>query len=231
VARTDLDAIVLPRYASNRTRGSDDLRVLRHEWAHIGLAQHLEGLSVPRWFHEGYAEYASGGWDAQEGWKLRAALALGNAPPLDSLSLDWPRDTGQAGLAYMLSGSAVDYLMRSGGEPGLRLFLARWRTGGSFEAALRSTYGVTFAQFEEDWIGHVKRRYGWLLLLSHSVMFWLFLSLALGALFLMRRGRTRERLARLRAAEPPDRPAYWDEPGDEAAGAVAPPANPGDPAG
>ncbi len=86
--------IVMPAYVSARGRGWSDTQVLRHEWAHIGLHQYLQGLRVPRWFSEGYAQWASGGWDWSEGWKLRVALAR-DRNPLDSLDLSWPRDQGE----------------------------------------------------------------------------------------------------------------------------------------
>jgi hypothetical protein len=66
-------------------------------------------------------------------------------------------------------------------------------------------------QFEEDWKGYVRRRYGWLFVLSHSSVFWLSLAFALLVLVRIRRGRDREAMARLRAGEPPDRPAFWQD--------------------
>ncbi len=211
VAIPALGRIVVPGYGSQRTRGWSEARVLRHEWAHLGLHQALPGLRVPHWFDEGYAEWASGGWNAGEGWRLRVAFALGRAPPLDSLALGWPRDRASADLAYLLSATAVEYLIRESGERGLRLFLERWRAEGSFDTAMRGVYGLTLGQFEEDWKGYVRKRYGWLFVLSHSSVFWLTLTLALLAMVRIRRGRDREALARLRAGEPPDRPAFWDE--------------------
>jgi hypothetical protein len=211
VAIPDLERIVVPGFGSQRTRGWSEARVLQHEWAHLGLHQHLDSLRVPQWFDEGYAEWASGGWNAADGWRLRVAFALGRAPPLDSLALRWPRDRASADLAYLLSATAVEYLIRESGERGLRLFLERWISERSFDAAFRGTYGLTLSQFEEDWKGYVKRRYGWLFVLSHSSVFWLTLALALLAMVRIRRGRDREAMARLRAGEPPDRPTYWED--------------------
>ena len=211
VAIPGLARIVVPGFGPQRTRGWSEARVLQHEWAHLGLHQHLPGLRIPQWFDEGYAEWASGGWSAEEGWHLRVAFALGRAPPLDSLALGWPRDRASADLAYLLSATAVEYLISESGERGLRLFLDRWRSDGSFEGAMRSTYGLTLAQFEEDWRGYVRKRYGWLFALSHSAVFWLTLTFALLVMVRVRRGRDREALARLRAGEPPDEPAYWAE--------------------
>jgi hypothetical protein len=211
VAIPSLNRIVIPGFGAQRTRGWSEARVLKHEWAHLGLHQHLNGLRIPNWFNEGYAEWASGGWNPGEGWRLRVAFALGNAPPLDSLVLAWPRDAASAGLAYLLSATAVEYLVRESGERGLRLFLDRWRSERSFASALRNTYGLTVGQFEEDWKGYVRKRYGWLFVLSHSSVFWLSLTLALLVMVRIRRGRNREAMARLRAGEPPDRPAYWQD--------------------
>ncbi len=101
--------------------------------------------SFRQWFDEGYAEWASGGWSAGEGWRLRVAFALGKAPPLDSLTLGWPRDRASAELAYLLSATAVEYLIQESGERGLRLFLERWRDEGKLrhrhERRLRSDPG------------------------------------------------------------------------------------------
>jgi hypothetical protein len=138
-------------------------------------------------------------------------MAVGATPPLDSLVLDWPRDQAQAELAYLLSATAVEYLVSESGERGLRIFLESWREASSFPASLQRVYGVTPGQFEEDWKKYVRKRYGWLFVLSHSAIFWLSLALALLVLVRIRRGRDREGMARLRAGEPPDQPAYWTE--------------------
>ena len=216
VAILGAGVVVIPAFASERTRGWDERRVLRHEWAHLGLSQFLQSVRIPRWFNEGYAEWASGGWDAMEGWRLRVAFATGRAPALDSISLSWPRDRAAAELAYMLSATTVEYLVQASGERALELFLSTWRESGSFDGALRSVYGVTQGQFEEDWQEYVKGRYGWFLVLTHSLVFWLALTLMLLLMVWIRRGRNRLAMARLRATEPPERPAYWtDDNGEE----------------
>jgi hypothetical protein len=211
VAIPALGRIVVPGFGIQRARGWDEARVLKHEWAHLGLHQFLGGLRPPRWFDEGYAQWASGGWNPAEGWRLRVSLAMGRAPPLDSLVLDWPRDPASAGLAYLLSATALEFLVRESGERGLRIFLERWREVGSFDEAMATVYGMTPGRFEEGWKKYVRKRYGWLFVLSHSSVFWLALALALLLLFRIRRKRNREVLARLRATEPPDVPEYWME--------------------
>lgn len=209
VAIPSENLLVVPSAEGRSLVSSEGRRTLRHEWAHLGLHGYLGDLRVPRWFDEGYAQWASGGFDASEAWRLRVLLALGRAPPMDSLSLRWPTDEQEARTAYLLAASAVTYLLEPGGERGLEIFLERWRAGRSFDAALAETFGTTPDRFEQNWARHVRSRYGWLFVLSHSAMFWMFLALVLLFMMRIRRTRNRERLARLRASEPPDQPAYW----------------------
>lgn len=211
--------LVMPSGEGPSVLDTEGRRTLRHEWAHLGMHSYLGDLRAPRWFDEGYAQWASGGFDATEAWRLRVLLALGRAPPMDSLALSWPSGREEARTAYLLAASAISLLVEPAGERGLELFFARWRETRSFDGALRTTFGVTPGQFEEDWKRHVRSRYGWLLVLSHSSVFWLILALVLLLMVRVRRTRNREKLAALRAMELPERPAFWadvDEPSGEA---------------
>lgn len=202
--------LVIPGYQSSLTRPGEAVRVLRHEWAHLALHQRMGGLRIPRWFDEGYAEWA-GGWDASETWRLRIALAFGGTPSLDSLSFRWPSGATQARSAYLLSATVIEYLVSESEVHGLEVFLTRWLELESFEEALRATYGVTSSGLEEDWRDYVKRRYGWLFVLSHAMVFWGFLSIVLLGMVQIRRKEKRRRMAILREQELPDTPAYWME--------------------
>ena len=222
--------LVIPSGEGTGVLSGEGLRTLRHEWAHLGLHQFLGGLRIPRWFNEGYAEWAAGGFDAMEVWQLRVGLAFGGTPALDSITLGWPGRRDQARTAYLLSASAVTYLLEGSGERGLAIFLERWREERSFEMALRQTYGVTSGQLEEDWRAHVKSRYGWLFVLARSSVFWLLLGVVLIYMVRVRKVRNDEKLARLRAEEVPDLPAYWNlEPIDVRR--RDPPSDPGRPGG
>lgn len=211
VAIPALGLIVVPTGEGTRILDPEGRRTLRHEWAHVALHQRLGGLRAPRWFDEGYAQWASGGWDTSEAWRLRVLIALGRAPRLDSLALRWPRNRAAAETAYLLSASALTFLLADSGERGLALFLERWTRDRSFEGALRATFGVTSGQFEEDWKRHVKARYGWLFVLSRSAVFWMMLALVLLVMVRVRQKHNRERMARLRAGDLPDLPSFWTE--------------------
>ena len=207
VAIPELRRIVLPGYTSSAVRQAEAAVLLRHEIAHLVIAQEVPG-HVPRWFQEGYAEVASGGWDVESAWQLRLALMLGGAPPLDSLALGWPAGAERARFAYLLSATAVDYMNRRGGERGMELFFRNWREEGSIEGAMRVTFGLTAGQFEDEWRKDVKSRYGWLLALSNLGVVWLIAALLALAMWIPRRRRNRRRVEEMRKEErmlPPPR--------------------------
>lgn len=218
VALPERGIIVLPGFASARVRTRELPRVLRHELAHVALHRYLDPALVPRWFSEGYATWAAGQLDTDAAWLLRIAFLTQRAPPLDSLALGWPRAETDARVAYLLAASAVQYLHDSGGDRALRIFLERWRENQNFEEALRRTYGLTSGQLERYWGESVRRRYGWLLFLAQTSVIWAIAAALVIAMYVIRRRRNRVRLAGLRAAEIPDRPAFWigEEPGSEA---------------
>lgn len=201
--------IILPTYDWARTPLHTVHRTLRHELAHVGLQRFLGATRTPRWFTEGYAQWAAGQWDWDSAWRLRLALAGQRAPPLDSLTLDWPVGATDARVAYLLSASAVAYLVDRSGEHGIRVFLDRWQQEQDFETAFRAVYGRTMGQFEEDWRRHVKSTYGWGVIMTHSMFFWGIAAVILLVLFAVRRRRDKQRLENLRANELPDDPAYW----------------------
>ncbi|HUE77582.1 MAG TPA: peptidase MA family metallohydrolase [Longimicrobiales bacterium] len=207
--------IVIPAFDWERTPLHTLRTTLVHELAHVALQRYLGPARTPRWFTEGYAQWAAGQWTFDATWQLSLALLGDRAPPLDSLTLDWPVAEADARLAYLLSASAVTYLVDRSGEHGLRVLLDRWREQADFDTAFRSTYGLTMGQFEEDWRAHVKSRYGWSVFLGQSAFFWLIAAIILVVLVLVRRRRDRARLGRLRATEPPDEPAYWEESVDD----------------
>lgn len=207
VAFPDRRLIVLPLYATpGRDPGSLG-PTLRHELLHLAVHDELPG-GVPRWFQEGYAQWASGGWDASAGWQLRLAFLAGRAPPLDSLTLEWPAGEGDARLAYLLSATAVRHLAERSGPEGFELLIEAWKREGSLDRAIRQAYGMTMGQFEDEWARGVRRRYGWLLFGAQTGVFWALAAGLIVVLFALRRRRDRAKLAEMRAEErmlPPPR--------------------------
>lgn len=199
VASTTGNLIVL-----QADRAGEDLRVLsavfRHEVAHLALGSASAG-HAPRWLQEGYAQYAAGAWDWQEAWRLRFVLLATGGELLGDLSWSFPREPGEARLAYLLSYTAVHELAALGGDAGLAFLFAQLRDGASLDAAMRRVFGLTEAQFQERWRKRVIRRYGMLYILSRASLFWLTVTLLLLWLGGRRRRRDRQRMQALREAE------------------------------
>ncbi len=192
------DRIVLPTFSA-RTGRTPMATVLRHELAHIALDRYL-GTRVPRWFHEGYAQLAAGSWRPNDAWGLRVAILLGRTPALESISLDFARGRLGADHAYLLSYTAVEFLYRLGGGDGFARLLERWRETGDLDMAMRRTYGITLGQFERLWRRDVGRRFGWLLVVAQTAVFWTILTVLLLVLGYWKRIRTRQKLVALEAA-------------------------------
>lgn len=187
-------------------------RTFRHELAHLALDAVTEGRA-PRWLHEGYAQMVTGEWDWRQAWQMRWALA-DEGDMLRRLDLDFGRRAPEARLSYRLSYTVVQEMVRMGGMEGFASFLERLGAGDDVDAAMRSTYGLTRAQFERRWRRSVTDRYGWLFLLSRAAFFWLALTVAVLLLGWRRWKYQRERLEEMKRRErlEEDRPAPGEVP-------------------
>jgi hypothetical protein len=187
---------------------ADHRRVLRHELAHLAL--HSVVRRVPRWFDEGYAARAAGEWDRLEALRVNWALLRGVRPSLAELDRHI-RDgnAAEAEASYALATTALLLLERLGGERGLVPLIDAMRETTDFDLAMRETYQLTAGQFEEMWRKDLRRRYGWLLLLTSLSVFWAFVTLLLVALWARRRKRDEGRREALDTgwAVPED---HWD---------------------
>ncbi|UCF21233.1 MAG: hypothetical protein JSU87_07585 [Gemmatimonadota bacterium] len=198
IAFPEGDEIVLPVFSS-RGGGVPLAVVLQHELAHVALSRYL-GRRVPRWFHEGYAQLASGSWGSEDAWALRFAILLGKLPSLEAIDLEFREGRVRADHAYLLSHTAVEHLYRLGGKAGFARLLERWREVGELDLAMRRTYGLTQGQFERTWRREVGRRFGWLLVLTQTIVFWTMLTIILLVLGYWKKRRTRRKLVALEAA-------------------------------
>jgi len=169
--------------------------VYRHELAHVMLHAATNG-NVPRWVQEGYAQAASGTWNWNDGWRLQFLLVRRGQSVLVGLDQGF-RIGFDPPTAYLLSYTAVAALIEMAGEPGLAGLFAELRGGKSFEAALRSVYGLTGNDFEQRWRRQVLDRYGWLYLFSRTGLIWLMVAGLVLVMGISRVRRDRLRLQRL----------------------------------
>lgn len=163
---------------------------LRHELAHLALRWHV-GRRTPLWFEEGYAAVAAGEWDRLDALRLNWQLARGVRMNLDDVDRALRGGRGDAETGYALAATAVLLLDRWGGDRGLTPLLANLPTATTLDAALRATYYMTAADFEQRWQRDLRSRYGWLSWAAAMGFFWLAIGAFVVALVVLRRRRNR----------------------------------------
>ncbi len=164
VAGVYRDNAILMNDAGEMTR---EIRsTLVHEYVHAAVDELSGGnaRSVPIWVNEGIAEYVQWrylGADAppqRVAVMLRGAAVRGELPSLSAMSDRALISTGDPGLAYATSASAVRLLIRKGGMDRFVAMLKEVGRGKPFEDALRERYDRTLARLDEEVASELKAR-------------------------------------------------------------------------
>lgn len=201
-------AIAIPSQSRVVVQGSaassaagDPRVVFRHELAHLALHEHV-GDAVPRWFHEGYAQYAAGEVGGDAYLETNLALLFRRLPTFAGLDSAFAtRSSVGAAAAYRLAQLAVVHLAERDPRNGLALLFRYWPASGRLDAAVRRAYGVTLDQVERDWQRRARWEAGALALAADVSLVGGVLLVPLVPLWLSRRRRQRERLAAMKAEE------------------------------
>jgi tetratricopeptide (TPR) repeat protein len=127
---------------------------LHHELAHAFIHARA-GKGVPRWLHEGLAEYLEGSRAAQYGKPLAKLLS-------DGSSLEMCVSAGQCDvqLFYPAATSLVEYMIDNRGMGGIRDLLTALGEGNDIDQSLRKVMGRDESGLIADWQHFVKRRFG-----------------------------------------------------------------------
>ncbi len=198
-------------------------RIFLHEVAHIALYRALareepslrgtEGAGaargpyrrppdIPRWLHEGYAEYLSRQWSPNQEVLLSRAVLGRNLIPLGRLVSTFPAEEGHARLAYAESADLVHYLIRRYGEEDFHRFLEALSGGNRFGNACREVFGKEFLQVEQDWKKHLRRRYSWLPLIGSTGTLWFVATLVFITAYVRKKISTRAKLRKWSEEDP-----------------------------
>jgi hypothetical protein len=175
--------------------------VLLHEMVHLHVhaATARADLSPPRWLDEGLAMWISGTWDLGFDWRsnesslLTDASAAGTLLPFEKLDSSFPEGPFFA-LAYAQSYSFVSWLTEQHGEDSLRSLLRGLDRNLSFNDAFAAATGTSFPDAERDWRRSIERR-GIFGFLPSSQALWIFGTVLVGLLMLVRFIQVRRRLA------------------------------------
>ncbi len=133
--------------------------IFSHELAHVALYDAVRGHSVPRWFNEGFAVFASGESSFVRLHTLWTATLANNLIPLKKLDRTFPENEVDASVAYAESADVVRYLLRQQDHHRFVAMIERVRGGEGFQHALESAYDTDIASLEYDWRQDVAKRY------------------------------------------------------------------------
>lgn len=139
-------------------------KVIQHELVHVFMHSKVyfankehgrfDGTFPPLWFVEGLAEYWSSEWDAQAEMIMRDAVLHNYVVPLSQIY----RIHG----TYMMykEGQAIcTYIADTYGEEKLLQLMENiWRYN-RFSEVFHHVLGVTYEEFDEQWLYHLKKKY------------------------------------------------------------------------
>jgi hypothetical protein len=170
--------------------------VFKHELAHLALNDAVLGKTVPRWFNEGFAVFASDESAVVRWQTLWTATLSDTLLPLESLERNFPADDVTASVAYAEAVDVVRFLVRREEQQRFAGLIGRVRAGQTFERALNDSYGTDLSNLEFEWREDVARRYTfWPVFFSGSMVWAAAIALFVWA-WRRRRRRSKETLKR-----------------------------------
>jgi hypothetical protein len=127
--------------------------VIPHELTHLVFNTAVENPYhfPPRWLNEGLAVYLSQGFDVSDRQLVASAAADGTLTPLGGLTGQFPSTSNEFFLAYAESVSAVDYLIRTYGQPALVALVRSYAKGVTEDEAFSAALGVDAQGFDAAW--------------------------------------------------------------------------------
>ena len=128
--------------------------VVPHELTHLVLGAGIgPGVQVPLWLNEGLAVYLSRGDTNADRQMVRNAIRDGTLVPLDGLAGNFPTNAqGDRSIeAYAEAVSAVAFMDRTYGQPGIARLIGGFATVGA-EDAFMDALGVDQATFGSQWL-------------------------------------------------------------------------------
>ena len=169
--------------------------IVLHEIVHIVIGERFPGRSIPVWLNEGLAQYLSGyKFTFNDKILFANAIAANKIPDLNSLDSLLEFNTAKAKIAYLGALSAVEYIIKEHGLPGLKNLLQHFGSVRSPDKAFKSAFGYDFIDFELRWYQDIEKDYKWLVVLNFDNLLWIFIGLLAVLAILVIRLRNRKKL-------------------------------------
>lgn len=151
--------------------------LVEHEYAHLALADRVNGQWVPRWIDEGLAMYISAEWDWTDNLAMGRAVVFRSILTLHEIEKLNAFAEGKAQTAYAQSYLAVKYLLDNYGVGPFNVMLDQFRRRATVDQALTEAIGATYIEFEEEFHVFLTGRYNLVGLFTDTYFLWIFLAL------------------------------------------------------
>ncbi len=167
-----------------------------HELGHLILHAYMDSSRVPRWYHEGFAEFVSkGNIQLADGIRIANAIWAKQVLMLADMDSLFDFSPGRAQLAYIESLSAFIFLLQQiGGPEQLAHFHFAVRNKG-WSVALHEFTGMDAADFEVKWYRWLEKAYRWFVFANVDFWVWIMAVMGFIAIYYTIRRRNRQRLA------------------------------------
>jgi hypothetical protein len=128
--------------------------VVPHELTHVVFDDGTSNPyhAPPRWLNEGLAVYLSEGYGSNYSSLVSDAASSKTLMPLTALTGQFPTTADRFYLAYAESVSAVDYLIRTYGQPAIAKLVKAYATGASDDEAFTTAFGVDTTAVNKAWL-------------------------------------------------------------------------------
>lgn len=151
--------------------------LVRHEYAHLALADRVNGQWVPRWVDEGVAMYISAEWDWTDNLAMGRAVVFQSVLALHEIEKLNTFGEGKAQTAYAQSYLAVKYMLDRYGIESFNVMLDQFRRRAAVDQALTEAIGATYLEFEEEFHVFLTGRYNLISIFTDMYFLWIFLAL------------------------------------------------------
>ncbi len=176
--------------------GKSLFELVRHEYAHLALADRFGPTRPPRWLDEGLAMYIASEWGWYDNIALSQAAVMGHLIPLEEVERLPLFPEGKAHTAYAQSYMAVKYVLETYGIESFQILLDNLARRAAIDDAMMAATGSSFQDFEKEYITYLKGQYNLLTLFIDMSYLWIFLAGVIVAgffLYLRRRRKAFEK--------------------------------------
>jgi len=132
--------------------------VLFHEYTHA-VVHRISGGRAPTWLNEGLAQYLENKREADYA-ELLAAIVKAGGVRLSQLEGSFMHlDSQNAAVAYSVSLSATEYIIREYGIYACRRILEQLGSGKSLAAAVNNILFISYDELQDGWQRYLKRKF------------------------------------------------------------------------